>query len=305
MTRRFLTFIATAAALIQLAGGTTAQADTLGRIRETGKLRLGHRADARPFSYEGESGRAAGYSIALCQQIADAVKTELGLASLAIEEVKVGVDDRFDAVESGKVDLLCGADTDTLERRKKVAFSIPIFPSGIGALLRTDAPRSLSAVLEGREPPYQPRWRGSPSLAEVLEKRVLSAQSGTTAAEWLAKRRDQLGVNAQIVDVESYAQGVKRVLLRSSDALFGDRAILLDAAAQSPSAGDLVVLERQYTYEPIALVGARADDDFLLLVDRTLSRLYRSGKIAEVYTPFFGKPDESTLTFFRFAARPD
>ena len=303
MTGRSLALIATLVALTQLGAPATAQADTLGRIRETGKLRLGHRADARPFSYEDPSGNAAGYSIALCQEIADAVKADLGLSQLAIENVKVAAGDRFDEVESGKVDLLCGATTDTLERRKKVAFSLPIFPSGVGALLRVDAPARFRAALEGREPPYRPRWRAT--LSQALEKRVLSAQKGTTAADWLSRRRKELEVNAEIVNVDSYSEGVERVLVRTSDAMFGDRAILLDAAARSPSAVDLVVLDRQYTYEPIALVSARGDDDFRLIVDRTLSRLYRSGRISEIYTRYFGKPDENTQAFFRFAVRPE
>jgi ABC-type amino acid transport substrate-binding protein len=289
--------------LTHLAAAATAQADTLARIRESGKIRLGHRADARPFSYENESGRAEGYSIALCKEITDAVKAELGLAALGVEDVKVEAGDRFDEVESGKIDLLCGASTDTLERRKKVAFSIPIFPSGISALLRADAPARLRAALEGREPPYRPPWRAS--LSQALEKRVLSAMKGTNAAEWLVKRRAALDVNAEIVDVASYSEGVQRVLVRSSDAMFGDRAILLEAAARDPSAGALVVLDRQYTYEPIALVSARGDDDFHLLVDRTLSRLYSSGKIWDIYNRYFGKADESTQTFFRLAARPE
>ena len=84
--------------------------------------------------------------------------------------------DRFDALAQGRIDLLCGAATATLERRRQVAFSIPIFPSGIGALVREDAPERLKAVLDGREPPYEPRWRGSPAL--VLAQRVLSARGG-------------------------------------------------------------------------------------------------------------------------------
>jgi len=87
--------------------------------------------------------------------------------------------------------------------------------------------------------------------------------------------------------------------------LFGDRAILLDAAARSSSAHDLVVLTRQFTYEPLALASARGDDDFRLLVDRTLSRLYRSGEIAGIYTSFFGEPDANALAFFGFVALPE
>ena len=53
------------------------------------KIELGFRADARPFSYKDESGKAAGYSIALCEKIADDVKTELGLPSLTVDWVPV------------------------------------------------------------------------------------------------------------------------------------------------------------------------------------------------------------------------
>ena len=103
----------------------------------------------------------------------------------------------------------------------------------------------------------------------------------------------------------SYREGVDRVLAGRSDVLFADRAILLDAAAHNPSPRDLVVLERQYTYEPIALAFSRGDEDFRLLVDRTLSRLYRTGEIQAIYERYFGKPDANTLEFFRFVAMPE
>ena len=295
--------VVTAVALVLLGSALPSHAGTLDQVRESGKLRVGHRADARPFSYVDESGKPAGYSIALCEKIADAVKTELGLARLEVEYVKVDTEDRFEAIESGKIDLLCGAATVTLERRKKVAFSIPIFESGISALLRADAPERLRSALENRPPPYQPRWRAN--MAQVLEHRVLSAEKGTTAAALLVKRRAELEVKAEIVDVASYKEGIARVLSGDSDAFFGDRAILLEQAARSPNAAKLVVLDRQYTYEPIALVTPRGDEDFRLLVDRTLSGVYRSGQLWDIYGRYFGKPDENAQTFIRLATQPE
>jgi putrescine:ornithine antiporter len=294
---------AVALALGLLGAAWPSDAGTLDRIREGGKLRLGHRADAPPFSYQNQSGQPAGYSVALCEKVAEAVKTELGAPALALEYVKVDSQNRFDALAQGRIDLLCGAATATLERRKKVAFSIPVFPSGISALLRADSPARLKAVLEGHEPPYTPRWRAS--LGQVLEKRVLSAQAGTTAESWLTERRQALDINAELVMVQSYQEGVERVLERRSDVLFGDRAILLDTVARSPAADSLVVLERQYTYEPMALALPRGDDDFRLLVDRTLSRLYRSGEIEKIYASFFGPLDSNAQSFFRFVALPE
>lgn len=284
------------------ATGAPAGGGTMDRIRDAGKVKLGYRTDARPFSYD-ESGRAAGYSVVLCQRVAEAMRAELGLPRIPVEYVKIESDDRFAALEEGRIDLLCGAPTATLERRRKVAFSIPIFPSGIGALMRKDAPERLRAALEGREPPYRPLWRAS--LAQVLEKRVLSAVAGTTAESWLTQRRQDLDVNAEIVPVPSYTEGVERILSRRSDVLFGDQPILLDAAARGSAAEDLTVLTRHYTYEPLALALSRDDEDFRLLVDRTLSRLYRSGEIGRIYASLFGEPDASTLSFFRFVALPE
>ena len=212
-----------------------ASATTLDRIRQAAKITFGYRTDARPFSYQEASGGAAGYSVALCEKIAETVKEELGLSSLSIEWVPVTLDDRFAAVQQGRVDLLCGADTVTLSRRKEVSFSIPIFVGGIGALLRSDAASQFRDALGGRTSPG-PFWRGSP--AQLLEKKTFSVVAGTTGEAWISERLRQLQIDAEVVPVESYDVGMQRVLDRSSDAFFGDRAILLDASAAGPAAGD-------------------------------------------------------------------
>ena len=295
--------VAAALAFAVVAAAGSASADTLATIKQNGKLRIGYLEDARPFSYADPAGKAAGYSVTLCEKIAEAVRADVKSPELAVETVKVGVADRFEAVASGRIDLLCGAASETLERRKQVSFSLPIFPSGISAVVRDDAPDRLKAVLDGREPPYTPRWRAN--LAQVLEHRVLAASRGTTASSWLAERRKTLGVDAQLLEVDSYPQGVDAVLSGRASAFFGDRAVLFETVARTPSAAKLTVLERQYTSEAIALALPRDDEDFRLLVDRTLSRLYRTGEIWPIYETYFGEPDETTRALFRFAALPE
>ena len=49
----------------------------------------------------------------------------------------------------------------------------------------------------------------------------------------------------------------------------------------------------------------RGDDAFRLLVDRSLSRLFRSKDLAPLYTRYFGAPDTGTLEFFQSVALPD
>jgi ABC-type amino acid transport substrate-binding protein len=291
------------AALLTAVHMSPAAAATLDRVKAAGKLTLGYRTDAQPFSYRDSSGGPAGYSVTLCQKIADQVKAELGLPTLSVEWVPVTVPDRLSDVQQGKIDLLCGAASATLTRMKEVSFSIPIFPGGIGALLRADSPSRLRDLLTGAPPLSHPVWRGSPALT-FLEKKTFAVVKGTTSEPWLAGRLKQFEIDASVVVIENYDAGVQRVLDRKADVLFGDRAILLQAAKRNASE-DLFVLDRLFTYEPIALGFARGDEDLRLLVDRTLSRTYRSKELGPLYSKWFGSLEEGEATFFQQSALPE
>jgi len=282
--------------LLFSADNTQAPASTLDRVRQTGTLRLGYYADVGPFSYQDEAGKPAGYAISLCQQIAKDLKTEMDLSNLDVEFVLVTGADRFEAISQGKVDFLCGPSVETFARRKEVSFSVPIFPAGLGALVRADAPAQVRDALIGREPPYRPLWRASIGLA--LQHRTFSAVTNTTALTWLTSKREQFKLDAKIVPVESHDKGVELVLNGSSDVLFGERSILLEAKKRNPGK-DLVVLDRLFTYEPLAFALPRGDEDLRLFVDQSLSRLSRSGETQSLYRRFFGEPDENALAFFR------
>lgn len=289
------------AVVLVLAAADPVSAATLDRVKETGKLNLGYRADAQPFSYKDASGNADGYAVQLCKDVADKLKADLGVSNLTMEWVPVTAEDQFRAIQEGKIDLLCGG-AETLSSRKDADFSVPIFPGGIGALLRADASIGLKEVLAGR-PPSGPLWRGYP--AQVIEKQIFSVVAGTPAEKWVKDRLDQLQVNAEVVTVEGYDAGVQSVLDRRSSVFFADRSILLDAAKRNASASQLVVLDRQFTYAPIALAVERNDADFRLAVDRALSQLFGSEEFLRLYEKWFGKPGPDTDMFFRLSALPE
>jgi ABC-type amino acid transport substrate-binding protein len=270
----------------------------LDRIKAAGKIELGYREDAAPFSYKDDQGQAAGYSVQICQAVADDLKADLGLSNLAVEWVPVTLDNRFESVQAGKVDLLCGAETETLSRRKQVSFSIPIFNSGIGVLVRTDAPLQLRKILNGE--PAGPVWRGSP--ARLLEKRSFTVVGGTTTEKWLADTLDKFQITANVTPVDSYNAGIAKLLDRSTDVFVGDRPILMDAAQSSPQAAELTIIDRTFTAEPIALSLNRNDEDFRLAVDTSLSKLFRSDRFRDIYRKWFGEADAGTLEFFRTVA---
>jgi len=278
-------------------------AGTLDKVRDSSKLILGYRADTPPFSYTDAAGKAAGYSVALCEKIADATKAELKLPSLAVEYVPVTAANRFDALQQSQIDLLCGTTTPTLERRTTIDFSIPIFFAGVGAIVRIDADTRLRDVLAGRTEPTRPIWRAAPG--EFTEKVVFAVVGGSTIERSLIDRLKARRIEVTVSPVADYAMGVQMVLDRRAAALFGDRPVLLDAAKRSPAAGQLLVIERNFTQEPLALAMRRGDDQFRLVVDRTLSHLFRSKDMGPLYATYFGAPGEGTLEFFQAVALPD
>ena len=277
-------------------------AGTLDKARDSGKLTLGYRTDTRPFSFNDEAGKPAGYSVTLCQRIADAVKAELKLPALAVEFVPVTAANRFDLLQQGQVDLVCGTATPTLQRRAVVDFSIPIFMTGVGAAVRIDSSQRLREALAGRAS-TRPVWRGAPG--DLTENVVFAAVGGTTIERALIEGLKARRLVVTVAPVPDNTTGIQMVLDGRAAALFGDRPVLLDAAQRGAAAGQLMVIERTFTREPLALALRRGDDAFRLVVDRSLSRLFRSPEMGPLYTRYFGAPDMGTLEFFQSVALPD
>lgn len=284
------------------APATSTQAGTLARIQKTGILKLGYRTDAPPFSYRDQAGKPAGYSVELCQTVGEAVDGELD-RPVKVEWVAVSVEDQLGAVQRHEIDVLCAAQTVTLERRKQVDFSTPIFPGGVGVLVRSDAPRQLKNILAGKARDYSPTWRAV--ALNILREQIFATVAGTTAEQWVKQRSQELNVQSHMIPVPNYDAGIQAVLDRDASAFFAERAILLDAVRRGPESKRLTVVERLFTYEPLALTISRGDEDFRLLVDRSLSRLYDSPAFPETYEKWFGEPDETAKTFYRWNALAD
>jgi len=298
-TRTRSVFIALICASLLHAGAAFA-AGTLDKLRESGKFVVGYVSDGSSLTQKDEAGKVTGYAIALCTKIGDAAKQELKLPSLATELVQVSMEERFRAVADGKIDLLCGA-VPTLDRRAQVSFSIPVGFVGVNAVVRSDAPVRLVQVLTGREPPQSVIWRGT----SAPERRALAVVSGTVVETALIERLAQRRIAIDVVSVKDTAEGVQAVLDRRADAFFDGRPLLLDAVGRSPAKSNLVVLDRLFRRELMAFAVRRNDDDFRLVVDRALSRIYRSPELPTIYRTYLKEPDRETLEFFELMALPE
>ncbi len=289
-----------AAFIIPFASPSAPSAQTLERARETGVVRLGYRPDARPFSFPGTDGAPAGYSVELCRKIVEAIGAEVG-REVSPEYVQVSTEERFRAIAEGKVDLLCSADTVTLGRRETVSFTIPIYLTGISALLSANAPRELSDVIAGEA--SQPSSRSA--IQQAMRRKTFGVRSGTTAETWLNGYVARYGGTAEVVAVADHAEGVAGVASGTFDAYFADRALLLGQLQAVGTPERFTLSDRLFTFEPYAIGLARGDEDLRLVADRTLSRFFASPEYLPFFRGFFGAPDNLEKLFLTIAAIPD
>ena len=101
-----------------------AQSATLDKIRKTGVITMGYVEGSMPFSFKDAGGQPQGYSVALCNEIAAGIRAQLKLAQLETRWVSLTIQDRINAVRSGRVDIECSTTTWTLSRQAEVDFSL-------------------------------------------------------------------------------------------------------------------------------------------------------------------------------------
>ncbi len=274
--------IAAAIAVLAQASG----AATLDKVRQDRTLRVAVRPDAPPFSFRDANDLPAGFMVDLCRAVAAHLTAQLDLNELKIVFVPVTAADRFDAIESGKADLLCEPTTNALSRRDYVDFSIATFVDGASLLAKADGPAQFGA----------------------LDGKKVGVLGGTTTEQSLRDTLASAHINAEVVPVKTHEDGLKLLEEGGVAAYFGDRAILAYLAARSKDASKLRLATDYLSLEPYALALPRGDSDFRLAVDRALSSIYKSGEIAAVFANTFGaemQPSDTLKTLYLISALPE
>jgi ABC-type amino acid transport substrate-binding protein len=275
-------FFAAAGAALALA---PAGAGTLDRIKQDKTFRIAFREDAPPFSFTDSIGEPAGFMVDLCRAVAKHIGTQLNISDLKVDYVLVNAANRFDAIKTGKADLLCEPTSETLSRRDQVDFSIATFIDGASLLVAGEGPSDL---------------RG-------LSGKKVGVLAGTTTEQSLRDTLASANIAAEVVPAKTHEDGLAMLDQGKIVAYFGDRAILSYLAAKSSDVSKLRLSNGVLSVEPYALALAHGDEDFRLAVDRALSHIYRSGEIASVFAHTFGQtqPSDTLKTLYLISALPD
>jgi ABC-type amino acid transport substrate-binding protein len=283
--RRGLGALPFAAAWTALAFGS-ADAGALDKVRQDKALRIAFREDAPPFSFTDAAGLPVGFMVDLCRWVAKHIGEQLNINDLKVDYVLVNAANRFDAIESGKADLLCEPTSATLSRREHVDFSITTFVDGASLLVAGDGPGDFGG----------------------LSGKKIGVLAGTTTEQSLRDTLASANLTAEIVPAKTHQDGVAMLDKGEIVAYFADRAILSYLASKSTDASKLRLANNYFSLEPYALALAHGDEDFRLAVDRALSHIYRSGEISILFAQTFGnqmQPSDTLKTLYSVSALPD
>ena len=238
---------------------------TLLQIQKSGKIKIGYRRSQPPMSSLGKDGIPVGYSIDLCKHIVTGIQNTIK-RNVDIEYVPVTAAERFDALSDNRIDILCGSTTKTLSRSELVDFTQLTFVTG-----------ATFMTLKGTK------------IANNFNGKKIGVVKGTTTDVALKEIFIETQTNADIVLVNSTADGLMALEKGNIDALAADQVVLIGLALTAAEPDKFSILPNLFSYEPFALAVRRNDADFRLIADRVLSHLYRSKQIRSIYDTWFGK----------------
>ncbi len=243
---RFLRHTLAAAFLAPLVAGLPAAAQTLKAVKERGTLICGASNGVTGFSTRSPAGDWSGFDVDFCRAIAAAIFNDAGRVTF----VPLNATERFQALQSGAVDVLARNTSWTLSREADlgVAFAAVTFHDGQGFMV--------------------PRARKVETALDLAGSKVC-VQTDTTsehaAADYFkANGMDfRLIAKPNLVDLEkAYAAGECDVMTSDTSTLHGERLKL-------SKPGEHVVLADVISKEPLAPAVRGDDPQWLAIVKWT------------------------------------
>ncbi|HLG48637.1 MAG TPA: amino acid ABC transporter substrate-binding protein [Reyranella sp.] len=252
------------------AAGTAAQdaglSPTLAAIKRDGVVRLGYREASTPFSFLDQARRPIGYSLDLCQAIAEEIGAEVDSPYLRTEYVKVTSETRIQALLDSKVDFECGSTTNNAQRRQVVAFSPLIFVAGTRLMVPAAAAVSGIADLKGK---------------------TIVVTRGTTNQQAIEAADKKLGLDLNIVTADDHDHSYQMLAEGKVDAFATDDILLYGLIARHRAQDKFKVVGDLLSYEPYGIMFRKDEPQLAQVVGRTFRKLATNHDLVPLYEKWF------------------
>lgn len=260
--------LAAVAALAVLAAPAGAQelTGTLKKIKDSGTITIGHRETSVPFSYLDEKQQPIGYSMDICAAVVEEVKKELGMAQLTVKYNPVTPQTRIPLMSNGTIDIECGSTTNTLTRQKQVGFAPVTFITGTKLLVK-----KASKVKSYRD----------------LRNKTVVVTQGTTNERIIKALSDKENLGIKFLNAKDHGESFLTVESGRAVAFSMDDILLYGLIAKAKTPKDYEVVGDYLSYDPYGLMYRKGDEDFGLVIRRTIARLMAGGDIEKIYAKWF------------------
>jgi glutamate/aspartate transport system substrate-binding protein len=256
------------AAALALALPAAAQ-DTLGKIKSSGAITMGHRDASIPFSYYDDKQQVVGYAVDLCHRIIDAVKAELKMPNLKTNYQLVTSANRIPLMANGTIDLECGSTTNNIARQEQVGFTITHFVTANRWIAKKSSKINKLADLKGK---------------------TIVSTAGTTNIKQITEINAAQNLGMNIISANGHPEAFQMVETGRAVAFVMDDILLYSLAAQSRTPGDYAMSAEALSVEPYGIMVRKGDDAFKKVVDGAMTQIMKSGQINAIYDKWFQKP---------------
>src|SRR3979411_287358 len=240
---------------------------TLAKGKELGYITIGHREASVPFSYLDDKRQPVGFAIDICAKIVDAVKRELKLDKLEVQDQLVTAYTRIPLLANGTIDLECGNTTNNAERQQQVWYTNTHFLT---------ASRFVSKVESKIGSISDPTGKTGMSTGRAAHLKELTE----------ANAARNLGIN--IIPAKDHAEAFLMVETDRAVAFVMDDILLASLAAGSKEPNAYVISKDAFSKpEPYGIMLRKDDTAFKKVVDAATAALYQSAEGPKLYEKWF------------------
>ncbi len=245
-----------------------AMADKLDDIIASGKVRCGVMLDVPPVGMRDANNNPVGYDVEFCQDLAKA----LGVEAVIVE---TPAPDRIPAILSGRVDVGVASATNTLERAKSVAFSIPYQIWEVGVAVKADDD-SIK------------KWD------DLVGKKIGTVRGTYAEVEFLKNFKDWESKGTSYVSYGSNAEQFLALQQGKVDAILESIAIFGEYI-KGPGKGKIKIAcnAPQIPADWTGLMVKRNEQGLLNWINLFVWHQWKNGRTNELYQKWFGYPAPS------------
>ena len=235
---------------VSFSGNANAQA-TVDAIRKRDKVLCGVAPSSAGFSFADNRGIVRGFDADICRAVAAAI---FGTPD-KVQYVSLTTQVRFQALQSGEVDLLSRQSTMTFSRDVSLGLSFgpTVFYDGQGLMVAKKL--GVNSALE-------------------LKGAAICTQPGTTTLQNLEDFFKTNNIKYEAVLFENPDEWRNAFFSGRCDALTTDRSDLASARAVANNPADFVVLPETISKEPLAPVMRQGDDNWRKVIAWTVNALF-------------------------------